>query len=114
MRASMADVEHALKGIDFPKSKNEILSYAKSNNASSEIVSDLQSIPDRTYNNAADLAQEFKGKQFKWESNKDNWLAKYLLRSYPKSDDLNVIYRKLYSQSRQTLEYVNRFITFHI
>ena len=34
MRASMADVEHALKGIDFPKSKNEIVSYAQSKNAS--------------------------------------------------------------------------------
>ena len=63
MKASMADVEHAIKGIDFPKSKNEIVSYAKSNNASNEIVADLQEIPDRTYNNAADLAQEFKGKK---------------------------------------------------
>lgn len=30
-----------------------------------EIVSELQEIPDRTYNNAADLAQEFKGKYMK-------------------------------------------------
>jgi hypothetical protein len=28
MKASMADVERSLKGIDFPKSKNEIVSYA--------------------------------------------------------------------------------------
>ena len=61
----MADVEHSLKGINFPKSKNEIVSFAKSNNASNEIVSDLQELPDRTYNNAADLAQEFKGKHLK-------------------------------------------------
>jgi hypothetical protein len=65
MKASMADVEHALKGIDFPKNKNEIVSFAQKNNASSEIVSDLQEIPDRTYNNAADLAREFKGKHLK-------------------------------------------------
>jgi hypothetical protein len=65
MKASMADVEHALKGIDFPKSKNEIVSYAKSKNAGSEIVSGLQELPDRTYSNAADLAQEFKGKHMK-------------------------------------------------
>ena len=65
MKASMADVEHALKGIDFPKSKNEIVSYAQSKNASNEIVSGLQELPDRTYNNAADLAQEFKGKHMK-------------------------------------------------
>jgi hypothetical protein len=63
MGASMADVEHALKGIHFPKSKGEIVSFAKSKKASSEIVSDLQELPDRTYNNAADLAQEFKGKR---------------------------------------------------
>lgn len=68
MRASLTDVEHALKGINFPKSKNEIVSYAKSNNASNEIVSELQGIPDRTYNNAADLAQEFKGKRVGGES----------------------------------------------
>jgi len=36
-----------------------------SKNASNEIVSGLQELPDRTYNNAADLAQEFKGKQMK-------------------------------------------------
>jgi hypothetical protein len=65
MKASMADVEHALKGIDFPKSKNEIVSYAQSKNASNDIVSGLQELPDRTYNNAADVAQEFKGKHMK-------------------------------------------------
>ncbi len=65
MRASMADVEHALKGINFPKNKNEIVKHAHSNKASNEIVSDLQELPDRTYNNAADLAQEFKGKHLK-------------------------------------------------
>ena len=68
MRASMADVEHSLKGIDFPKSKNEIVSYAQQHNASNEIVSDLQQLPDRTYNNAADVAQEFSGKRFQGES----------------------------------------------
>jgi hypothetical protein len=68
MRASMADVEHAIKGIDFPKSKNEIVSYAQKNNANRDIVADLQELPDRTYNNAADLAQEFKGKRLQGES----------------------------------------------
>ncbi|AKB82418.1 hypothetical protein MSBR3_1840 [Methanosarcina barkeri 3] len=67
MRASMADVEHALKGIDFPKNKNEIIQYAKQNNASNEIVSDLQDLSDRTYNNAADVAKEFSGKKLKGE-----------------------------------------------
>ncbi len=68
MKASMADVQHALKGIDFPKSKNEIVSYAQQHGASNEIVNDLQQISDRTYNNAADVAQEFSGKRVGGES----------------------------------------------
>ncbi|AKB77769.1 hypothetical protein MSHOH_1286 [Methanosarcina horonobensis HB-1 = JCM 15518] len=68
MKASMADVEHALKGIDFPKSKNEIIQYAQSKNASQDIINDLQDLSDRTYNNAADVAQEFSGKRLKGES----------------------------------------------
>ena len=64
----MADVEHALKGIDFPKSKNGIVSYAQQQNANNEIISDLQQLPDRTYNNAADVAQEFIGKRFGGDS----------------------------------------------
>jgi hypothetical protein len=62
MNASMADVEHALKGIDFPKNKNEVVQYAKNNSASNDIISVLQGLPDKTYNNAAEVAQEFKGK----------------------------------------------------
>lgn len=68
MKASMADVEHALKGIDFPKNKNEIIQYAQSKNASQDIIADLQGLSDRTYNNAADVAQEFSGKTLKGES----------------------------------------------
>ncbi len=68
MRTSMADVEHALKGIDFPKNKNEIVSYAQNHGANQEIVSDLQQLPDKTYNNAADVAKEFSGKRVGGES----------------------------------------------
>lgn len=59
----MADIEHAIKGIDFPKNKNEIVSYAQQQGASEDILADFRELPDRQYNNAADLAQEFKGKQ---------------------------------------------------
>ena len=37
----------------------------RAQNASQDIVADLQELPDRTYNNAADVAQEFKGKHMK-------------------------------------------------
>ena len=66
----MADVEHALKGINFPKSKEEVVRYAQDHGASNEIVSDLQELPSRQYNNAADLAQEFKGKRVGREENR--------------------------------------------
>ncbi|WP_095643505.1 DUF2795 domain-containing protein [Methanosarcina spelaei] len=32
------------------------------------MISDLQQLPDRTYKNAADVAQEFSGKRFGGES----------------------------------------------
>ena len=51
MRTSMADIEHALKGIDFPKSKSEIVSYAQSHGASEQVITDLQQLPDRSYTN---------------------------------------------------------------
>ncbi|MGI5991073.1 MAG: DUF2795 domain-containing protein [Methanosarcina sp.] len=64
MRTSMADVEHSLKGIDFPKNKSEIVKYAQDHGASQEIVTDLQEeLQDRTYTNAADVAHEFSGKR---------------------------------------------------
>jgi Protein of unknown function (DUF2795) len=62
---SITDVEHALKGISFPKNKSEIVKYAQDNKASNEIVSDLRALPDKTYNNAIDVAKEFKGKHMK-------------------------------------------------
>lgn len=61
-------LKHALKGINFPKSKNEIVSYAQQHNANNEIISDLQQLPDRTYNNTVDVAQEFSGKRFGGDS----------------------------------------------
>lgn len=64
----MADVEHALKGISFPKSKNDIIRYAQDNKASSDIISELQGLPEKTYSNAADVAKEFSGRHMKGES----------------------------------------------
>jgi hypothetical protein len=67
-RASMADIEHALKGIDFPKNKNEIVRYAQEHNASNDIIANIKELPDMTYNNAVDVAQEFRGKHLNIKS----------------------------------------------
>ncbi len=38
MRTGMQDVEYAIRGIDYPKNKKEIISYAKHNNAKEEVI----------------------------------------------------------------------------
>ncbi|WP_080942182.1 DUF2795 domain-containing protein [Methanosarcina barkeri] len=44
-----------------------MIEYARKNNANNEIIDNLKEIQDRTYNNAADSAQEFSGKRLKGE-----------------------------------------------
>lgn len=62
MKSNVAAVQEALKGIDYPKKKNEVIDYAKDHKASKDVMSDLQNISDRKYNTAADLSKEFSGK----------------------------------------------------
>ncbi len=61
MRASPAYVEKALKGIDFPASKKDLVKHAKNNNASDEVMEAINDLPDKEYTNATDVAKEFKG-----------------------------------------------------
>lgn len=62
MRTDMQDIEYAIRGIDYPKNKNEIIDIAKHNNASDPVIQDLQSLPDKTYNDIGDLFKELTGK----------------------------------------------------
>jgi hypothetical protein len=62
VKSNVAAVQEALKGIDYPKKKNEVIDYAKDHKASKDVMSDLQNISDRKYNTAADLSKEFSGK----------------------------------------------------
>ncbi len=62
MKSNVAAVQEALKGIEYPKKKNEVIDYAKDHKASKNVMSDLQNISDRKYNTAADLSKEFSGK----------------------------------------------------
>jgi uncharacterized C2H2 Zn-finger protein len=56
---SAADVEKALEGIKYPKSKEELVLYAshKSFITGEEVFKLIQSLPDRIYRNAADVAR---------------------------------------------------------
>src|SRR5919106_4992558 len=53
-----ADVEKALVGIKYPKTKQELEQYSsqKSSTIGEEVLKLIQSLPDRTYRNAAEIA----------------------------------------------------------
>jgi hypothetical protein len=50
-----------LKGIDYLAKKQDLIEHAKKNNASNEVLEDLNKIPDKEYTNAADVSKEFTG-----------------------------------------------------
>lgn len=54
---SAADIEHTLKGIDYPKKKDDIIRYAKENSADEDIVGILQELPDYEYRDSAEIAR---------------------------------------------------------
>ncbi len=54
---STADVMQAVSGIDLPKSKQEVVDYAKKKGASGEVMSALQKLPERQYEDATDITE---------------------------------------------------------
>lgn len=56
--ANAADLERALAGIDFPKSKQALVEYA-SQRAPAEIIRALEALPDRVYRDAAEVGLGF-------------------------------------------------------
>jgi hypothetical protein len=61
MQTSPVQVQKFLKGIDYPAKKQDLIEHAKKNNASNEVLEDLNKIPDKEYTNAADVSREFTG-----------------------------------------------------
>lgn len=58
-QGSAANVTHALKGIDFPCSKQDLIKHAQNNNAEQTVVDELKNLPDEQYNNMADVMKGF-------------------------------------------------------
>ncbi len=56
---STASYQVYTKGIDYPKSKQEVISYAKKNDAPDGVIRVMNAMEDREYQSAADLAQGF-------------------------------------------------------
>lgn len=61
MEVSPIEVQKALKDMDYPAKKKDIIQHAKKHNASEEVLNELERIEDKEYNNAADVSKEFKG-----------------------------------------------------
>ena len=55
---SAADLEKALAGIDFPKSKSGLVAYA-AGRADPEVLQAIEALPDRIYRDAAEVAKAF-------------------------------------------------------
>ena len=54
---SPREVEKALKGIDYPAHKQDLMNVAESNNAEETVRRVIQSLPDRTYNTPIDVTK---------------------------------------------------------
>ena len=54
---SPREVEKALKGIDYPARKQELMKVAESNNADETVRRVIQSLPDQTYNTPIDVSK---------------------------------------------------------
>jgi hypothetical protein len=58
-QGSTANVTHALKGIDFPASKQQLIDHAQKQNAEDVVMDELRSLPDQQYNTMADVMKGF-------------------------------------------------------
>jgi len=62
MLTSPIEVQKALKDIDYPVHKKDLIKHAKSHKASDKVIKVLEDLPEREYTNAADVSKEFQGK----------------------------------------------------
>jgi hypothetical protein len=61
MHTSPIEVQKALKDMDYPASKKEIIKHAKKHDARKEVIEDLDKLPEKEYKNAAEVSKGFKG-----------------------------------------------------
>ena len=61
MHTSPIEVQKALKNMNYPANKEDLIKHAKGRDASSEVMQDLENLPEKQYTSAADVSKEFKG-----------------------------------------------------
>jgi hypothetical protein len=60
--SSTENVQNVCGNMKFPATKKQILEEARKSNMSSDVISALESCPDRQYNSCDDIMQQCKGK----------------------------------------------------
>ena len=53
------EIEKALKGINFPASKQDLVQKAKQNNASQDVIQTIQNLPQDRFNSPTDVQKAF-------------------------------------------------------
>lgn len=56
---SAAEVEQYLKGVNFPASKQDLISTARSNGVPENMISILENLPGDTFNSPVDVMKAF-------------------------------------------------------
>lgn len=59
--AHPVEVQKALSGIEYPASRDDLITHAKGNSASGNIIEALGELEDREYTNPADVNAELAG-----------------------------------------------------
>ncbi|MDD2338996.1 MAG: DUF2795 domain-containing protein [Methanosarcina sp.] len=63
MQASTTEVQNILGNINYPVTKKKLIDEARRQNISGNIMQTLENIPNREYNSADDVVNEFEGFQ---------------------------------------------------
>lgn len=50
-------VQQFLEGVDYPKSKQELIDYARSKGADENVLATLEKMPDQTYSSPVDISE---------------------------------------------------------
>ena len=61
MHTNPIEVQKALKNMNYPANKEDLVKHAKDRDASDKVMQDIENLPDKEYTSAADVSKEFKG-----------------------------------------------------
>lgn len=59
MAVTAADVEHAIRGIDFPADRNDLVQQAEGNKANSDVIDILKNLPGNEFSSPIDVSKAF-------------------------------------------------------